>query len=272
MNTAPLFEIQNGCFKYGSITVLQDLTFQLAPGKFYGLIGPNGSGKSTLIDLLMGTRQLYSGQLTFQGKKLSHYKRRHLARHLALVPQHIFMGFDFSVYDIVLMGRHPHIPRFCHPTHKDIEIVDRALKQLDIQDLKYRPVSHLSGGEKQRVIVARALAQDTAVLLLDEATSNLDIKHTLGILRVLRDKVQGGEKTVIAAIHDLNFAAAFCDELLVLNNSSLYTVGSVRDVLTTDLLEEVFSVTGKVVQAAHHPTVQYQMLPDRNYLWGGDVM
>lgn len=264
MDSATLFEIHNGCFKYGGTTVLRDLTFELVPGKFYGLIGPNGSGKSTLIDLLMGTRQLYSGQLTFQGKNLHHYKRRQLARHLALVPQHIFMGFDFSVYDIVLMGRHPHIPRFCHPTHKDIEMVDWALKQLDIQDLKYRPVSHLSGGEKQRVIVARALAQDTAVLLLDEATSSLDIKHTLGILRVLRSMVQGGEKTVIAAIHDLNFAAAFCDELLVLNNSSLYTFGAVRDVLTGDLLEKVFSVSGNVVQTTHHPTVEYQMMPDQS--------
>lgn len=262
MNTVPLYEIHDGCFKYGNITVLQNLTFQLTPGKFYGLIGPNGSGKSTLIDLLMGTRPLYSGQLTFQGKKLCRYKRRHLALHLALVPQHIFMGFEFSVYDIVLMGRHPHIPRFCHPTHRDIEIVDWALKQLDIEELKYRPVSHLSGGEKQRVIVARALAQDTAVLLLDEATSNLDIKHTLGILRVLRGKVRNGEKTIIAAIHDLNFAAAFCDELLVLHNSNLYALGAVRDVLTADLLQRVFSVSGKVIQTPHHPIVEYRMIPD----------
>lgn len=260
MESDTIFRVENCTFSYDNTDILANISFQLLPGKFYGLIGPNGSGKSTLINLLMNTLQPATGKIYLHNRQLSSYSRRTLAQHLALVPQDIVIGFDFSVYDIVLMGRHPHIPRFCHPSKEDLAIVDQTLKLLDIEYLKERTVTHLSGGERQRVIVARALAQNTDVLLLDEATSNLDIEHTIEILRVLRGKITTSGNTVIAAIHDLNLAAAFCDELLVLHNKELYTIGPVQSVLTNIMLKEVFSVNARVYQSQQHPRIEYELL------------
>ncbi len=260
MSSAPLYIVENCSFRYGTTEILKDLNLNLKPGKFYGLIGPNGSGKSTLISLLMGVRQPYSGKIIFTDKPIQSYNQRTLAQHISLVPQDISIGFDFSVYDIVLMGRHPHIPRFARPTQNDLNIVNDALDLLDITQIKHRPVTHLSGGEKQRVIVARALAQNTEVLMLDEATSNLDIEHTIEILRVLRERVDTSGKTVIAALHDLNLAAAFCDELLVLKDAILHDSGPIQKVLNTALLEEVFSVKGRICSNGTHPRIEYEML------------
>lgn len=261
MNPQELFKVKNGSFSYGASSVLQNLSFKLRKGKFYGLIGPNGSGKSTLIDLLMGIRELGSGELVFCGKPINRYRRRDLARHLALVPQNINVGFDFSVHAIVLMGRHPHIPRFSQPSHQDLELVEKTLVLLDIHHLRERSITNLSGGERQRVIVARALAQDTDVLMLDEATSNLDIQHTIDIMRVLRNRVEQTELTVVAAIHDLNLAAAFCDELLVLKNKTLHLSGPVRSILTADLVKEVFSVEATIDNHDGYPRIAFDMLP-----------
>ena len=258
-STTSLFEISAGSFSYGETTILSNLKFSLKKGKFYGLIGPNGSGKSTLIDLLMGTRKLSTGTISLNSIPLNSYSRHELALRLALVPQDISIGFEYSVYDIVLMGRHPHIPRFSQPAETDLKIVDHVLHLLDVAHLKDRLITRLSGGEKQRVIVARALAQQTSVLMLDEATSNLDIEHTIQIMRVLKERVQNSENTIIAAIHDLNLAAAFCDELLVLHNKTLHTIGPVNSVLTVELLKTVFSVNGKILRDTSHPRIEYEM-------------
>lgn len=260
MSSVPLYIVENCSFRYGTNEILKALNFNLEQGKFYGLIGPNGSGKSTLINLLMGTRLPSSGNIIFKNTPIQSYNQRTLAQHISLVPQDISIGFDFSVYDIVLMGRHPHIPRFHRPAQNDLDIVTDVLDLLDISHIKHRPVTHLSGGEKQRVIVARALAQNTEVLMLDEATSNLDIEHTIEILRVLRKRVRESGKTVIAALHDLNLAAAFCDELLVLKDTILHNSGPIQKVLNTALLEEVFSVKGKVCYNGTHPRIEYEML------------
>ncbi|MEE4240180.1 MAG: ABC transporter ATP-binding protein [Desulfopila sp.] len=259
MSIDQLFNVKNGTFSYGREIVFTNLSFHLRQGVFYGLIGPNGSGKSTLIDLLMGTKILHSGSISFRSRVLQKYNRRELARHLALVPQHFVIGFDFNVYDIVMMGRHPHIPRFSSPAAHDLAIVDAVLSLLDIQHLQDRPVAHLSGGEKQRVIVARALAQETEVVMLDEATSSLDIEHTLEIMRILRKKVKGSKITVIAAIHDLNLASAFCDEFLVLKDGSLRDAGPVTDVLTQELLHDVFSVNATVLHHKGYPAIEFDM-------------
>lgn len=256
-----LFELFQGYFRYGDHDIFTDLDFSLKKGIFYGLIGPNGSGKSTLIDVLMGTKKLRSGRINYNSKPLNSYSRRELALQLALVPQQLFMGFEYSVYDIVLMGRHPHIPRFSRPCSTDLEIVEHFLQLLDVEHLKDRPVTQLSGGEKQRVVVARAMAQQTNVLLLDEATSNLDIEHTIQIMRVLKEKVQNSENTIIAAIHDLNLAAAFCDELIVLHDKSIHSLGPITTVLTEELLHEVFSVSGKIIYDETCPRIDYEMIP-----------
>ena len=256
MNThaVPLFTISKGCFAYRATNVLQDIDLNLAPGRFYGLIGPNGSGKTTLLDLLTATRSLQKGQLFFQGRPLAEYAKKELAVRIALVPQQFAMGFDFTVAELVLMGRYPHIPRFSNPTVRDLDLVEKAMAVMQIQTLRHRLITDLSGGEKQRVVVARALAQDTEVLVLDEATANLDIHHTIEIMHVIRKLVRDESRTVIAAIHDLNLAAAFCDQVIVLKEGRIFSAGPVAEVLTSRLIAEVFQVEAQVQAATHgHP-------------------
>jgi len=255
IHAAPLFAVSNGCFAYRAENVLEDIDLHLAPGRFYGLIGPNGSGKSTLLDLLTATRSLRRGAILFQGRPLGGYAKKELARKIALVPQQFAMGFDFTVAEVVLMGRYPHIPRFSNPKVRDLDLVDKAMRMMQIQSLRHRLITDLSGGEKQRVVVARALAQDTEVLVLDEATANLDIHHTIEIMRVIRSLVHEQGRTVIAAIHDLNLAAAFCDQVIVLKEGRIHRTGAVVDVLTSALITEVFQVEPEV-QLALYPSLE----------------
>ena len=237
-----LFAIQNLNAGYNARDVLHDLSFTLDSGLFYGLIGPNGSGKTTLLDLMLGNLTPRCGTVLFKDQEVDQYPHRDLAREIALVPQDFRINFDFTVLDVVMMGRHPHIPRFANPSPTDRAIVDQVLAELEISGLQDRLVTQLSGGEKQRVIVARALAQDTPVLILDEATSSLDIQHSLQIFQVLQKRCRDRGATIIAAIHDLNFAAAYCDAIILLNQGRLVTIGPPRQVLTAELLHQVFAI------------------------------
>jgi iron complex transport system ATP-binding protein len=256
-----LFSIHDGWFGYQQTPVLENINLSLSKGKFYGLIGPNGSGKSTLLDLLTATIKPDQGTVAFKGRPMASYRRPELARMLALVPQDFTLGFDYTVFDVVLMGRHPHIPRFSSPSGKDLDLVEEALAIMDITTLRDRVVTHLSGGEKQRVVVARALAQDTEVLVLDEATSNLDIRHTIEIMRVIYRRVAKKAVTVVAAIHDLNLAAAFCDELIVLQDGKVVASGPVNEILTDRLIREVFSVESHVHYSSETltPSIEYDL-------------
>ena len=254
------YSLEGCCFHYPvSGAGLSDISFNFLPGKMYGLIGPNGSGKTTLIDLLTATRTTASGRILLDGRPIGDYPKRELARQIALVPQSFAMEFDFTVFEVVMMGRHPYIPRFADPSPADIAMVKAALDILDIAHLGGRPLPQLSGGERQRVIVARALAQDTAILLLDEATASLDIRHSIDIMSALRRRVTTGGATIIAAIHDLDLAAAFCDELLVLKDGRINACGPVEKVLTPELLREVFAVEAEVQRSVgYFPHIQYR--------------
>lgn len=239
---AALFAVDGLTAGYGACEVLHELSLGLDAGRFYGLIGPNGSGKTTLLDLLLANLIPWRGRVLFQGQGVEAYSRGQLAHAIALVPQDFRINFDFTVHEVVMMGRHPHIPRFANPSAVDRRIVEQVLAELEISALRDRLVTRLSGGEKQRVIVARALAQATPVLILDEATSNLDIQHSLQIFQVLKRRCREQGATVIAAIHDLNFAAAYCDAIVLLNQGRLAAFGPPRQVLRPDLLRQVFAI------------------------------
>ena len=249
---------------YGERMVFDDLSFTLAPGRFYGLLGPNGAGKTTLIDLLLANLAPRRGEVLFRGLPLGSYRREALALEIALVPQEFRLNFDFTVREVVMMGRHPHLPRFASPGERDHLLVDQALAELGIADLQDRLVTRLSGGEKQRVVVARALAQDTPVLMLDEATSSLDIRHSLHILGTLKRRCREaeGERTIIAAIHDLNLAAAYCDEILLLDQGRLLIKGTPAEVLRPETIRRVFAVDCQSFAApgsgAHQLAYRYQ--------------
>lgn len=260
MPETPVFSLRGLDFAYGDHQVLRGLDLELAPERFHGIVGPNGCGKTTLLELMMGTRPPAAGAMEFLGQPLAGYSRLELARRLALVPQDTGMGFPFTVQETVLMGRHPHIPRLAAPAQRDLKAVEAALAALELGPLRHQLVTELSGGERQRAVLARALAQETPVLLLDEPTSHLDINHALAVLRVVEGLVRGQGRTVVAVMHDLNLAAAFCDHLVFLKDGRLHAAGPTPEVLRSATLAQVFGVTARVEwdDFAGSPVVVYQ--------------
>ncbi len=234
------YEIHELSFSYGSESCLKHISLQLESGFFYGLIGPNGSGKSTLLDMLAGFTEPSSGSILFNGTPINSYSRGELSLMLSTVPQSFSLNFDYTVNDVVLMGRHPHIKRFALPTRQDFVAVENALKNMAIYDLRHRSVKQLSGGEKQRVMIARSLAQDTSFILLDEVTANLDINHGISIMKTMSRLVKEKQCTVIAALHDLNMAMAFCDRVIVLNDGCLQRYGTVDEVISENMIKELY--------------------------------
>ena len=242
----PLFEIDALHFGYAQKPVLTGLSLRLQTGGFYGLLGPNGCGKTTLLDLLAGLRQPAQGRILFKGQPLAAYSRRALAREMALVPQNFYVNFPFTVHDVVMMGRYPHLKRFAHPGPEDIRRVRGAMAATDTARFAHRPVTALSGGERQRVIFARALAQDAGVLMLDEATANLDIRHTLDLLNLTWEHVRERRQTVIAVFQDVNLAAMYCDELLFVKHGQINVQGPTADVMRAETLLSIYGVEGHI--------------------------
>ncbi len=257
MNNSPLYDIDNVSFAYDTTLVLTDLCIHLQRGKFYGIVGPNGCGKTTFLDLLIGNRRPKSGSISFQDKPLPSYHRRDLAHCISLVPQEFDTGFGYTVEEVVLMGRHPYIKRFGSPSTEDWHHVNRAMETIGVSELKDRYTSELSGGQKQRAVVARALAQNTDVLIFDEATSSLDIKYTLQIFNVARKLVTKENRTIIAVIHDLNLAAAYCDEIIFMKDGRIQQYGKTMKVMTPEIILEIFDVNTEV---SHDPFSQTQQV------------
>jgi len=241
-----LFEINDVSFGYGERRILHGISLILESGTFVGIIGPNGCGKTTLLDLMIRHRKPDGGVIRFRGKALEEVPRRALAREAALVPQHFYIDFPFTVKEVVMMGRYPFMGRFDTPSQADEDQVREVMASTHTRRFENRLVTELSGGERQRVVFARALAQDPDVLLLDEATSNMDIYHTLRLMESAAQRVRHEKKTVIAVMQDVNLAAAFCDVLVFMKNGSLVAHGPIQETLDSKILEAVFDVASHV--------------------------
>lgn len=251
-----MFQVESLQFGYNGKRVIEDISLELSPGRFYGILGPNGSGKSTFIDLLTGQLTPRSGRITYKDRNLNTFSRRELARELALVPQNFHVNFPFTAQEVVMMGRYPHMPRFSPPSAGDLEAVNQAMERAGIADFKQRYLTEMSGGERQRVIIARALAQGTPVLLLDEATSNLDIRHTLTVLDEVAGEVRERRLTVLAVFQDINLAAAYCDTLIFFKDGRIAGHGLTEQVLTEEMLHTVFGVRAAVEFDAETDSLQ----------------
>ena len=234
--------VQGVTWTAGGTTILDDIDVAFKPGLFTGIIGPNGSGKTSLLHLLAGVNQPSSGLITLDGEALASLRSRERARRVALLEQHAETGLDLTARDVVELGRIPHRSRWPGAVHDDAETIERAMRRGRVSELGHRRWATLSGGERQRVQLARALAQEPEVLLLDEPTNHLDLGHQIAFLRTLRETAP----TAIAALHDLDLAAAYCDELIVMQGGRILAQGATDDVLTAELIREVYGVEAVV--------------------------
>ncbi|UCG42994.1 MAG: ABC transporter ATP-binding protein, partial [candidate division WOR-3 bacterium] len=209
--------------------------------EFIGVIGPNGAGKSTLLRLMAGLLRPSAGRVSVTGRDIGGMSRREVARLVAVVPQESHFAFDYTVHDVVMMGRNPYLGRLERPGLRDLELVRKALDFVDARGLADKPVTQLSGGEKQRVVLARALAQETDLLLLDEPTAHLDIQHQESFVLLLK-RLNSQGKTVVFSSHDLNLASVACSRILLLDNGRAAACDAPDKVLTLELIRSVYGV------------------------------
>lgn len=231
---------------YPDRKVLHGLHLTVGAGEFVGVLGPNGSGKTTLILALSGVLPVTAGRILLDGRPLAQIPHRERARRIAVVPQDVHVPYPFSCWDVVAMGRYPHQSRGGHETPVDEAAVRQAMERTDTLDLAERPITGVSGGERQRVFVAKALAQDTPVLLLDEAVSALDVHRKLQIFAVLKTLQEKEGRTIVAVLHDINTAAVFCRRLVFLKNGRIVADGPTAEVLRPDILEAVYETPASV--------------------------
>lgn len=226
----------------GGSNILKGVSLNATTGEFIGVIGPNGSGKSTLLKCIYRVLKPSGGAVMLDGSSLLAMPYKQSAKQIAVLAQHNFYNFEFSVKDVVLMGRAPHKRALERDNADDFRIVNEALNTVGMLPMANRSFSTLSGGEQQRVILARALAQQTPCLILDEPTNHLDIKFQLQLM----DIVSGLNRTIICAVHDLNIAAMYCTRLYVMKDGKIAAVGTPEEILTPALIREVYEVDAQV--------------------------
>jgi len=256
--------IQSLTVGYGARTVLKDISLSVAKGEVMALIGPNGSGKTTLIRAVSGVLDLRLGQVLVDGKDVKHLSPAQRAARMAVVPQARNLPESFTVYQTVLLGRTPYLSWLGHPGEKDFARLEWALERTDTKMLADRLIGELSGGEQQRVLLARALAQDTPILLLDEPTAHLDINHQARLLNLVQELAREQSLAILMALHDLNLVALYADRVALLVNGSVAALGNPKEVLTPDTLALAYGIHLKVILHPDYGTPL--VLPDGHHL------
>jgi len=237
-----MIEVRNISIEYDHISVLEDVTFELKGGSIIALLGANGAGKTTLIRAVNGTLPIASGEIFIEGKTLASMSRREIARRVAVVAQENETRFPVTVLEFVLAGRFVHGGAFGWESDSDIDASRKALDECDLSAFETRLMNHLSGGERQRVVLARALATGAKILLLDEPTANLDLAHQAMMFRLVRERCDRDRFCSIVITHDLNLAAEFADEIILLKQGRIGAKGRPAEVLNAENIREIFGV------------------------------
>jgi iron complex transport system ATP-binding protein len=235
-----MIEVNSISFRYHEDWVLQDVSFRVEKGEFVGVIGPNGSGKTTLLKILYRLLSPQKGEILFELVSMRKMDRNDIAKRIAVVAQETQLLFPFSVLETVLMGRSPYLGHLMFESEKDLEIAKKAMEWTKVFPFSERPMDELSGGERKRVFIARALAQEPEVILLDEPTANLDIHHQIDFLDLILTLNRERGLTIVMASHDMNIASEFCDRLILLQDGRIYKMGTPDEVITKENIESVY--------------------------------
>lgn len=246
-------ELRDISLSYNHNLVVKKVSFKVMPGEMVGLIGPNGCGKTSIIKAVSRVIPLRSGEILLEGKEITHIPRRDLARLVGVVPQNPYVPETFTVFEMVLLGRNPHLGLLRNEGARDLTVVAWAMERTAVASLVGRRMGELSGGERQRVIIARVLAQEPKAILLDEPTANLDISHQVEILDLIQRLCREKNLTVLLALHDLNLAAQYCDRLLLIKAGRIYAEGTPSAVITPANIREVYGAESCVYP---HPVNQ----------------
>ncbi len=257
---APALAFDDVRLRIGPREILRGVTLELGPGEMVGLAGPNGSGKTTLLRIASGVLPAGAGAVRVRGRPAASFSRRELARELAVVPQDAHIAFPFRAGEVVLMGRSPYLGPLGFETGADVRLAEEAMARVGIASLAERSVLELSGGERQLVMVARALAQDARVLLLDEPTAHLDLRHKIVVLDLVREFVRSGRSALVVS-HDLTLAARTCDRIALLREGALVATGAPADVITPQNLRTTFGIDADVLAAPDGSPLVVPRLP-----------
>ena len=270
--TSITLRINNIACRYEGTPILEGIELSASGGDFIGIIGPNASGKSTLIRSISRTLRPYMGIVLLDEKDIYATPSKEVAKKLAVVPQDSVITFAFTALEIVLMGRTPHLGRFDSESDKDLKIARKSMEMTNTWHLSERPINELSGGEKQRVIIARALAQEPKVLLLDEPTDHLDIGHQIEILDLIKRLSKEEGIIVIAVFYNLNLAAIYCDSLMLIHQRKIFSFGSPENVLTTENIKRVYGVEALVKRQSITNSIYVTLLPSRDRIPPSDSL
>lgn len=241
-----MIKVNDLTYTIGEKQILHNINFQIEKGKIYGILGENGSGKSTLLKTLTRINNVKNGKILLNDKDINHYTSKQLAQTIALVPQQTNLMFDFSALQIALMGRIPYQKPLYSDSEEDLEIVKQSMQLTSTWHLRDMNAQNLSGGEFQRLIIARALAQQTPILMLDEPISSLDIRHQFEIMNLLKQINKDTNTTILIIIHDLNLALKYCDEIILLNKGELIAFGESKKVLTEETISKNFGINVEI--------------------------
>lgn len=236
----PILSFKNVGFRYDRSWAMRNLNLDIRPGELWGILGPNGSGKSTLLNVADGILAPQEGQVLLENIPMSSFTRSALASKVAMVAQESYFRFSFSTLEVVLMGRFPHLKRFQFEGKKDIEVAFKALEATDCLEIAQRSIHELSGGEKQRVLIARALAQEPTIILLDESTSFLDLRYKKEIFDLIFSLTRERGVSVLVISHDIDLSAQYCDRMVMLKGGRIHSTGVPADVITVSNIESVY--------------------------------
>lgn len=236
-----ILTIKNLSFAYDGSNVLDNINFDVASGCFLSILGPNGSGKSTLINLISKVLKNYKGEIIVKDRSIENLNSKEMAKLVAVVPQYSNAGFNFLVGELVLMGRFPYVSRFGREKKQDFDIVEDVMEKTKTLPLYKKRFNELSGGEKQRVVIAQALVQDTPIILLDEPTSHLDINFQIEIMDLFYKLNTDEGKTIIGVFHDINLAANYSKKAILLKNGMVFGYGEINDTITKENIKKVFN-------------------------------